>query len=106
RGLRRGGVSDPGAAEYSQHATSGGLASSIRGSLSAHGPNAYGQRGWKLQPVGMLNGLGTVPLITFRRWPFMPLEGMDVSRPSVYGCFGASRTSSTEPCSTMRPAYI
>ena len=36
-----------------------------------HGSKAYGQRGAKLQPGGMLNGFGTVPLIDVQ--PLAPL---------------------------------
>ncbi len=73
----------PGAAVYSQHATSGGSASSIRGSCSVHGSKAYGQRGAKLHPGGMLNGFGTVPRMTLSRSPRLPFDGIDARRPSV-----------------------
>ena len=47
---------------------------------SAHGSKAYGQRGAKLQPGGMLNGFGTVPLMTFSRSPRLPFDGIDVEQ--------------------------
>ncbi len=81
--LWRGALVCPGAGVYSQQATSGGCASSIRGSYAPHGSKRYGQRGAKLQPLGMLKGFGTVPLITLSRLPRMPFDGMEVSRPSV-----------------------
>src|ERR1019366_5949091 len=76
------------------------------GSWGLHGPKEYGQRGSKRQPFGSRNGLGTVPLITLSRWPRATRDGIEVSRPSVYGCFGWRSVSSTAPDSTILPAYM
>ncbi len=73
----------PGACFQSQHATGSPPPSSTRGSNVVHGSKRYGHRGAKLQPSGMLNGFGTVPLITLSRCPRMPFEGIDASSPSV-----------------------
>ena len=49
----------------------------------AHAGMAYGQRGWKRQPVGMSMAAGTTPGIEASRSPTTPDCGIAASSPSV-----------------------
>src|SRR5215467_6238461 len=78
---------------------------SSSGTLSMQICWTYLHRGWNLQPEGGSIRLGTFPGITESfslrnaRW------GTEVSRASVYGCFGFRNTCSTVPVSHTWPAY-
>ena len=64
------------------------------------------QRGWKGQPEGIFARFGGWPVIGWSRPPFTSTCGTDFINPSVYGCAGRVKTSSTVPRSTIRPAYM
>jgi hypothetical protein len=65
------------------------------------------QRGAKWQPSGKAVGLGTTPSIVSSRFARPTASaasfGTERSKPSVYGCLGRAKSSSTGDSSTMRP---
>ena len=72
-----------------------------------HLSNAFGQRGWKRQPGGMLIAEGTSPLSSII-FCFRSGSGTGIaeSNACVYGCKGFEKSSSLAPISTIFPKYI
>ena len=77
------------------------------GSSRGHLLKAFGQRGWKRQPEGMLIADGTSPLssIVFR---FRSGSGTGIaeSKAWVYGCKGFEKISLFSPSSIIFPRYM
>src|SRR5436190_1242185 len=81
--------------------------SSSAGSSSAQRLMAFGHRSRKWQPLGRRSRSGTWPgIVSSRSRRSLPTPGIERSSAWVYGCSGRSKISSTEACSTIRPAYM
>jgi hypothetical protein len=76
------------------------------GASRLHTGMAWGQRGWKRQPVGGRARSGTLPSIETRIGLGVARSRTPASRPWVYGCRGRAKSSSTGASSAMRPAYM
>src|SRR5215813_13442798 len=66
----------------------------------------YGQRGWKLQPLGVSRRLGTSPMIGMSHGGVCPGGVAAATKVAVYGCLGCRQTSLALPTSTNLPRYI
>src|SRR4030095_16002791 len=73
---------------------------------TAHTSVAYAHRARNAQPGGRSSADGAIPGICRSRAPRRLRAGIESSNPCVYGGWGCVSTSTTFPCSTMRPAYI
>src|SRR6185312_12610658 len=81
-------------------------AGSNAGSCSRQTSRTSAQRGLNRQPVGMAWAGGTVPSIVRSRCSRVSSDGIERSRPRVYGCWGSANSQRTGACSTTLPAYI
>src|SRR5206468_934791 len=83
-----------------------GACSSSGGTTPAQSAITCGYRSRKVHPLGRRRRSGTCPGMASRRsWP-PPIPGVERKRPSGWGCNGRSKISSTDACSTIRPAYM